>query len=94
LDELLAGYRQGMDEPLPFYPGTSWAYAESYLRHGDPLAAYRAAHSKWVGNEWHPGDQDKPYQRLLFAGQMPLDERFVRLSLTVYAPLIEHMEIE
>ncbi|MGD8589502.1 MAG: exodeoxyribonuclease V subunit gamma, partial [Chromatiales bacterium] len=67
LQPLLALYRQGLDMPLPFYPGTSWAYAESLLRTGDPALAYRNAQLKWSGNERYGGDRSKPYQQLLFA---------------------------
>jgi exodeoxyribonuclease V gamma subunit len=92
LGPLLGLYRQGLDMPLPFYPGTSWAYAESLSLSGDPLAAYRAAQRKWLGNERQPGDSAKPYQQLMFADGDILDEAFERISLTVFRPLIEHRE--
>ncbi len=92
LMQLLDLYRQGLGEPLHFYPGTSWAYAESYLRRGDPLAAQNAAMSKWQGNAWYAGDQAKPYHQLLFADGVLLDQRFASVSLAVFRPLIEHLE--
>jgi exodeoxyribonuclease V gamma subunit len=92
LGQLLDLYRQGLDEPLHFYPGTSWVYAENYLRRGDPQAALHAAASKWQGNAWYAGDQAKPYQQLLFADGVMLDERFASISLAVFRPLIEHLE--
>jgi exonuclease V gamma subunit len=85
-------YRQGLDMPLPFHPGTSWAYAESLLRTGDPALAIRSAELKWSGNERYGGDGAKPYQQLLFAHGNILDEAFMRISLVVFRPLIEHRE--
>jgi exodeoxyribonuclease V gamma subunit len=94
LGELLDLYRQGFNQPLLFYPGTSWAYAENLLRKGDPQAAYAAARHKWQGNEWHGGDLAKPYHRLLFGDGVMLDERFMQISLAVFRPLIEHWQAE
>jgi exodeoxyribonuclease V gamma subunit len=92
LEPLLELYRQGLEAPLPFYPGTSWAYAERLLRSGDPAVAYQAAERKWLGNERYPGDAAKPYQHLLFPDGNLLDQEFLRISLAVFQPLIEHRE--
>jgi exodeoxyribonuclease V gamma subunit len=93
LEPLLDLYRKGLEVPLPFYPGTSWAYAEHLLRKGDPAAAFQAAQRKWLGNERFGGDAAKPYQHLLFPDGNILDNAFVQISLAVFQPLIEHREI-
>ncbi|MDJ0807763.1 MAG: exodeoxyribonuclease V subunit gamma, partial [Gammaproteobacteria bacterium] len=65
LMRLAALYRQGMQAPLAFYPGSSWVYAEKLLDRADPQAALDALWKKWLGTEHSPGDCYKPYQRLL-----------------------------
>jgi exodeoxyribonuclease V gamma subunit len=92
LERLLTLYRQGLREPLHFYPGTSWAYMEKLDQGADPLAAQTAAEKKWFGNERHPGDCIKPYNRLLMSAQRMLDERFAETAVSVLQPLFEHME--
>ena len=92
LASLLNLYHQGLNTPLAFYPGTSWDYVDKLFRSGDPVAAYRAAERKWLGNEHSPGDRSKPYQQLLFADTNILDETFERISLAVFRPLVEHLE--
>ena len=92
LEPLLDLYRRGLNDPLPFYPGTSWVYAERLLRCGDPTTAYQAAMLKWLGNERYTGDCAKPYQHLLYRNGDILDETFLQVSLAVFRPLIEHWE--
>jgi exodeoxyribonuclease V gamma subunit len=94
LEPLVGLYRQGLEAPLPFYPGTSWTYAERLLRSGDPVTAYQAAERKWLGNERYSGDAAKPYQHLLFPDGNILDNTFLRISLAVFRPLIEHRETD
>ena len=92
LDKLLNFYRQGMQAPLHFYPGSSWAYAESLITKGNAETAENAAQSKWRGNDFHPGERDRPYHRLLMPGDSMLNTAFFEISLAVFKPLIEHLE--
>ena len=92
LDRLLDCYRQGLRRPLPFYPGTSWAYVQTFVRKADPMAAISAAQAKWLGNDRQPGDRDKPYQRLLYGAGEMLDQEFIDTSLVLLQPLLEHLE--
>jgi exodeoxyribonuclease V gamma subunit len=81
-----------MRAPLHFYPGSSWAYAESLLIKGNAEVAENAALSKWQGNDYFPGERDRPYHRLLLPGDTLLDDDFRATSLVVFKPLIEHLE--
>lgn len=92
LDRLLQLYWQGMHSPLHFYPGSSWAYAETFYKKADHEAACNAAANKWQGNNFFPGDLYKPYHRLLLPGESMLDADFYATSLAVFLPLIEHLE--
>jgi exodeoxyribonuclease V gamma subunit len=92
LRQLIELYRQGLREPLHFYPGSSWAYTESLLTKGDPEAAKLAAWKRWTGNDYQAGEMQKPYHRLLLPGDAMLNDAFREVSLTVFQPLIEHLE--
>ena len=78
LRDLLALYRQGLCEPLHFYPRAAWA-----LQHRGASAARAAWQSARVR-----GEGDDPAYRLALRGVgQPLDERFEALSHAVYGPL-------
>nr|MCU0921829.1 exodeoxyribonuclease V subunit gamma [Burkholderiaceae bacterium] len=78
LQELLTLYRQGLSEPLHFYPRAAWE-----LQRKGPGAARTA----WQSTQtWAEGD-DPAYQLALRGVDEPLDERFEALSRVVYEPL-------
>lgn len=93
LEQMLLLYRRGLRVPLHFYPGSSWAYAQNLLLKQDPIAAEKAAASKWFGSNYFPGEFAKPYQRLLLPAEAMLDEEFRATSLAVFRPLIDHLEL-
>jgi len=78
LQALLALYRQGLGEPLHFFPRSAWA-----LRR-DGAGAARAA---WQSpRTWSEGD-DPAYQLALRGVAQPLDAAFEALAERVYGPL-------
>lgn len=89
LEKLLAIYWSGLSKPLPFFPETSFRYAEQVLRQGaPPEKALAAAEAKWTGN-FHRGEgRDLSYQLCFKAGN-PLDAEFERLAVTVFGPLLD-----
>jgi exodeoxyribonuclease V gamma subunit len=91
LERLIHSYHQGLQSPLPFYPGTSWIYVDKLL-HGDQQKALLEAQRKWFGNQHQAGDGDKPYNRLLYPGGSPLGEGFMQISQALLQPLMEHLE--
>jgi len=92
--ELLGLYRDGLTLPLPFFPESSWVYAEGVLRkHLSPEAALGHARRQWEGSGRKAGESSNPYMELCFRNLDPLTEkRFQRLSLAVFGPLLEHEE--
>ena len=88
LQTLAALMREGLRAPLPFFPRSSCAYAET-LRKGrvDPMSAARR---KWESNGYAAGEADDPWFSLAFRGvDNPLDERFAEIARLVYEPLLE-----
>ena len=84
LADLLAIYWQGLHQPLPLLPKTSFAYAQASLNGGraDPD---KQAYNSWTSG-FTEGEEADPYHRLLFP-QSPLNEAFRKLSLRLYQPL-------
>ena len=81
-----------MRAPLAFYPGSSWAYTEKLLNSDNPEAALTATVNKWLGNDYFAGDWQKPYQQLLMDRDAVLHRDFQETSLSVFKPLIDHLE--
>ena len=78
LRDLLALYRQGLREPLHFYPRSAWAFQRK-----GPGAA-RAA---WQSARGHSEGDDPAYRLALRGVDTPLDARFEALARAVYGPL-------
>ncbi len=84
---LLALYRQGVSQPLHFFPKSAWAY----MRNGEDPAK---AMGKWTGGN-HPefGEARDPAYRLALRGEAGLpDERFFALARDVLRPLLDHLD--
>jgi exodeoxyribonuclease V gamma subunit len=94
LQALLGFYREGLTLPLPFFPESSWAYAEGFLRKQlSPETALGHARRQWGGSERKAGESSNPYMGLCFRNRDPLTEkRFQKLALAVFGPLLEYEE--
>lgn len=86
LAELVALYREGLRQPLHFFPRSAWAFVQGE----DDLASAR---NKWY-SYWRPafGESQYPPYRLALRGvQDPLDQRFADLANRILAPLRRHV---
>ncbi|MDP3086048.1 MAG: exodeoxyribonuclease V subunit gamma [Rubrivivax sp.] len=85
LADLLRLYRQGLSEPLHFFPKAAWAYVEND-------ASLNAARKVWQVTPRQPhGEAADPAYRLALRGRgEALDERFTQLAEAVFAPLLAH----
>lgn len=91
LDDLVRWYQEGLCLPLPFFPRTSLAFAETLAARGDESAAMAAARKAWLpDDEWNRGrgEAEEPSIRQLFAASDPLREPFRRLATGVYGPML------
>ena len=89
LEDLLAMYWQGLHQPIPLPPKTSFAYARAALNSGRANPDI-AARNNWQGNQHQAGEKEDAYHRLFFS-EMGLDEDFVALSLRLYQPIWDAM---
>ncbi|MDR0933774.1 MAG: hypothetical protein LBM56_01620, partial [Burkholderiaceae bacterium] len=86
LAELLRLYRQGLTEPLRFFPASANAYIANDNR-------IDKAHAQWeTGYGGYPGEGDDPFNRLATRGMAePLDEVFAECAQKVLSPMQDHM---
>lgn len=93
LEELLDLYWQGLRRPLPFFPQTSWAYAEAEPK--DPDRAEENALGAWEGTDNSRGDLEDPYIRRCFSESDLLENpEFRDIAGKVIGPVLEHGEFK
>ena len=89
---LLELFQQGLEQPIHFFPETSFEYAEHLLRRSaSEASALKKAERKWVGSEFvkaAPGESQDAYHDLCFRGTEPLDDPFKEIALAVFTPLL------
>ena len=92
LARLAAAYWEGLRQPLPLFPQTSFAFAERLHRSRDAAQALKRARSAWRGNDYQRGESEDAYHLLVFRGQEPLDADFERLARALFLPMLEQRE--
>jgi exodeoxyribonuclease V gamma subunit len=85
LADLLDIYYKGMQQPLRFFPETSWAFVAR-----NPQKAETA----WFGGQWggFGGEKDNQAVALCFGGEEPWGDDFTALALRIYGPLMAAMK--
>lgn len=89
LTELLNYYWQGLQQALPLFANTSFAYAKAALNGGkaNPDTAMLKA---WQGSSYASGEIDDLYYQQLYQTS-PLDDAFKELALAIYQPIYDHL---
>jgi exodeoxyribonuclease V gamma subunit len=94
LKQLLELYFLGLTKPLPFFPASSFAFANPK---GKKTPAEQALQA-WGGNEeddFGQGDSREPYFNLCFRNVTnPLDEEFERMARQIVESLLAHQTEE
>jgi exodeoxyribonuclease V gamma subunit len=94
LAPFIEGYQQGMNQPLHFYPQTSYALAKA-LSGKSPKTAANTALNAWLGTQYNRGEQHDIAYQICFRGLNQasiLDANFEQLA-GLYQPLLKHMQI-
>jgi exodeoxyribonuclease V gamma subunit len=94
LSALFALMRAGSQEPLPFFPRSSRAYAKARGEGADEARALAQARNCWTRNERTKaqGEGDDAYMALAFRGREAFAGRFAELATAVWAPLEEALQ--
>ena len=88
LASLLEIYESGMTQPLPLFPYSSYQYAVSIIEE-DEDKAFREAMKLYRASRGLSDLADE-YVYKLFGGNYEPGDEFIRASMAVYGPLIEH----
>ncbi len=94
LGQLVAGYLEGLRQPLPVFENASYGFAFQELRRqrGEPVRSspMERARAAWR-SERPPNDAEDPYVELCFRGREPLTETaFGDWARRLWRPLLEH----
>jgi len=93
MEDLLALYWQGLQQPLHLFPKASRRYAERLHNGKPPAACLAAANERWRGEfNAFPEYADRYYQLAFPTGEV-LDSSFQQLAERVYEPIFAHMEV-
>jgi len=87
LKDLLGLYRQGLSQPLHFFPKSAWVYMTNNCNK-------QKAYNRWQRTAQTPhGEAADPYYRLALRGEAdPLTGDFETLAQKIYGPLLDHLE--
>jgi exodeoxyribonuclease V gamma subunit len=92
LEGLLKRYWEGLQEPLHFFPESSWEYAGLRLAKEKPAeAALEQVRKAWEGNEWKRGEREDPYYQLCYGKKDPIDTAFEEIAMEVFEPLLKYL---
>jgi exodeoxyribonuclease V gamma subunit len=93
LGELLSIYREGIRQPLPFFPDLSLECVKSLEERGqEPAFVRRQARKRWEGGPYRRGVGDDAYIGLCFRQTDPFDDRFLKLATKIFVPLLRRVE--
>ena len=85
----LRAWWRGLASPLPFFPETSFVYANKIVKHrNDESAALSDARERWFGNTNTRGERLDPYLDLIYGQDAPLTGAFAELATDLLAPLV------
>ncbi len=90
LTELVDYYGQGLQQPLPLFSNTSFAFAKATIK-GGKANPEKAKWDAWEGSQFTSSEQADDYHQQLYT-QPPLDVEFEHLALAIYTPLQAHLK--
>lgn len=92
LSGLLSLYRLGMQQCLPFYPGSALAWYQATLEEKEPASA---AYAVWDDQHYPggtiPGESQDPYMGLASRGGVIFDQQFQLLAEQVFQPILDQL---
>jgi exodeoxyribonuclease V gamma subunit len=91
MKDLFRLYDSGTNTPLPFFPESSLAYVNRFLKKGNSVAAHSAALKKWKPDDFYSGKSECEdyYFRACFGEVLPSSEYIEEPALLFYKPLLK-----
>ena len=96
LKVLLKLFRQGLTEPVHFFPETSLEYVQQAQNEKNTRqTALSRAKFRWEGDEYgyYHAESEDPYYQRCFENIDPIDDAFEEIANRVYEPLLAHLRI-
>ncbi len=96
LADLIDVFKQGLENPLHFFPNASLEYVkQEQLKGKSKTSALKMAQKKWLSTDFARGESDDPYFDICFKMVDPFDASFQEIAKTVFEPLLANcIEIE
>jgi exodeoxyribonuclease V gamma subunit len=92
IEDLLALLHRGLEQPIHFFPDSSYEYAVHLLQKAaSKQAALNKARRRWNGSDFAKfsrGESEDSYYDLCFRSADPLDESFKKIAVSVFSPLL------
>ncbi len=89
---LLELFRQGLTEPVHFFPETSLNYVQhNQNEKNNRQSALARAKYRWQGDKYSHAESEDPYYQRCFENTDPIDEAFEEIAKRVYDPLLAHL---
>jgi exodeoxyribonuclease V gamma subunit len=91
LGQLCMLYEQGLQQPLHFFPESSWAFVQSLRIKNKPLEeALATAQKVWIGNDFSKMTPESEHvgNVTFFSGIDPFDLEFIDVSKKVFDPIL------
>ena len=102
LSNLMALYKRGMIEPLPFFSESSYAFASKQSHHSEEEKINGAKHAenkgilearkKWVSTQYQKGEGDDSANQLCFREEPFKKAEFEQIASAVYHPFLKVSE--
>ena len=103
ISNLIALYKRGMSEPLPFFPESSYAFASNHPHHPEEEKSDGAkntenkgiieARKKWVSTPYQKGEGDDSANQLCFREEPFKKPEFEQIASAVYHPFLIVSEV-
>ena len=90
IEFLLDTFWKGLRQPVPFFPESSWAYADGLEKGKEEPAALKNALDKWDGYQFK--EKDDAYLYLFYGDASPFDNAFKNLAMEIIGPALRHTE--
>jgi exodeoxyribonuclease V gamma subunit len=94
IQQLCDLYLKGLQEPIHFFPETSWVFIQALKVKNKPLdEALQTALKVWMGNDFSKmtPEREKPGNLKFFKELVPLDDQFIEVATAVFDPVLKSM---
>ncbi|KPA15278.1 exonuclease V subunit gamma [Candidatus Magnetomorum sp. HK-1] len=94
LSELISIFQQGLNEPIHFFPETSYVFIETLLKGKTEVQSIEKAAQIWLPNKYrnYPSESENLYYDRYFQNHIPLDNSFISLAKTILKPLQQNLK--